>query len=112
MHVTVLIPVYNRESFIGDAIDSVFDQHYTDWDILVVDDGSTNRTVEVVKSRMSEMGSAALIDLYFPELRMDIKRCFGNKFMRLYASIIDGALPDGTRRGEIKRKIINRIRNS
>lgn len=54
MHVTVLIPVYNRESFIGDALDSVIAQDYHDWDILVVDDGSTDRTVEVVKSRMSD----------------------------------------------------------
>ncbi len=54
MHVTVLIPVYNRERFIEDALDSVVAQDYHDWDIVVVDDGSTDRTVEVVKSRMSD----------------------------------------------------------
>jgi len=54
MHVTVLIPVYNRERFIADAIDSVIAQDYRDWDILIVDDGSTDRTVEVVKSKMSD----------------------------------------------------------
>jgi glycosyltransferase involved in cell wall biosynthesis len=54
LHVTVLIPVYNRERFIEDAIDSVIAQDYGDWDVLVVDDGSTDRTVEVVKSRMSD----------------------------------------------------------
>jgi len=62
MHVTVLIPVYNRERFIGDAIDSVIAQDYGDWDILVVDDGSTDRSVEVVKSRMSD-GRIALIQM-------------------------------------------------
>ena len=54
LHVTVLVPVYNRESFIDDAIDSVVAQGYSDWDVLVVDDGSTDRTVEVVKSRLSD----------------------------------------------------------
>ena len=54
MHVTVLIPVYNREGFIGDAIDSVVAQDYSDWDILVVDDGSTDGTAEVVRSRLSD----------------------------------------------------------
>jgi glycosyltransferase involved in cell wall biosynthesis len=54
MHVTVLIPVYNRERFIEDTLDSVIAQNYGDWDILIVDDGSTDRTVEVVKSRMSD----------------------------------------------------------
>jgi len=50
----VLIPVYNRERFIGDAIDSVIAQEYSDWDVLVVDDGSTDSTVEAVKSRMPD----------------------------------------------------------
>ncbi len=54
MHVTVLIPVYNRERFIADALDSVIAQDYHDWDILVVDDGSTDRTVEAVNSRISD----------------------------------------------------------
>jgi glycosyltransferase involved in cell wall biosynthesis len=54
MHVTVLIPVYNRERYIVDALDSVIAQDYHDWDILVVDDGSTDRTVEAVKSKSSD----------------------------------------------------------
>ena len=54
MHVTVLIPVYNRERYIEEAIDSVIAQDYSDWDILVVDDGSSDRTVAVVKSKMSD----------------------------------------------------------
>ncbi|MFI5448903.1 MAG: glycosyltransferase family 2 protein [Candidatus Bathyarchaeia archaeon] len=62
MHVTVLMPVYNRESFIGDALDSVVAQDYRDWDVLVVDDGSTDRTVEVVKSKMSD-GRITLIQM-------------------------------------------------
>jgi glycosyltransferase involved in cell wall biosynthesis len=53
LHVTVLIPVYNRERFIGEAIDSVIAQDYSDWDVLIVDDGSTDRTAEAVKSRRS-----------------------------------------------------------
>jgi len=54
MHVTVLIPVYNRERFIADALDSVIAQDYRDWDILVVDGGSTDRTLGVVKSRTAD----------------------------------------------------------
>ncbi|HYW00524.1 MAG TPA: glycosyltransferase family A protein, partial [Candidatus Acidoferrum sp.] len=54
MHVTVLIPVYNRERYIGEALDSVIAQDYRDWDVLVVDDGSTDGTVDVVKSRMPD----------------------------------------------------------
>jgi len=54
MHVTVVIPVYNRERYIAEALDSVIAQDYSDWDVLVVDDGSTDGSVEVVKSKMSD----------------------------------------------------------
>jgi len=44
--VTVFIPVFNREDYICTAINSVLAQQYTDFEILVVDDGSSDRTVE------------------------------------------------------------------
>jgi len=47
-HCTVLIPAYNTANYIGETIGSVFAQTYTDWDILVVDDGSTDGTSAVV----------------------------------------------------------------
>ena len=47
-HVTVLIPAYNTEAYIGQAIKSVLAQSYKDFDVLVVDDGSTDSTSSVV----------------------------------------------------------------
>ena len=46
--VTVFIPVNNREHYITTAIDSILQQDFTDFELLIVDDGSTDRTVEVV----------------------------------------------------------------
>ncbi len=48
--VTVFIPVHNRERYIGDAIRSILTQQFQDFDILLVDDGSTDRSVEVMRS--------------------------------------------------------------
>ncbi|MCH8878499.1 MAG: glycosyltransferase [Planctomycetes bacterium] len=45
--VSVIIPVYNSADFLGQAIDSVMDQTFLDLEIIVVDDGSTDRTPEV-----------------------------------------------------------------
>jgi len=48
--VTVVIPVYNREKYIGDAIDSILAQTFTNFELIVIDDGSTDRTQRVVQS--------------------------------------------------------------
>ena len=48
--VSVIMPCYNMERFIADTIQSVINQTFTNWELLVVDDASTDKTVEVVKS--------------------------------------------------------------
>jgi len=45
---TVVIPSYNRSHIVGRAIESVLNQSYSDFEIIVVDDGSTDNTKEVV----------------------------------------------------------------
>lgn len=50
--VTVLIPTYNRAHCICHAINSVLNQTYHLWKILLVDDGSTDNTIEVIKQNI------------------------------------------------------------
>lgn len=45
---SVIIPTYNRADFIGKTIESVLNQDFEDFELIVVDDGSTDNTQEVV----------------------------------------------------------------
>ncbi len=40
--VSIIVPVYNAERFLGECVESVLDQSYADWELLLVDDGSTD----------------------------------------------------------------------
>ena len=48
--VTVIIPTYNRGWIIQEAIDSVLDQDFNDYELIVVDDGSEDNTLEILEA--------------------------------------------------------------
>jgi glycosyltransferase involved in cell wall biosynthesis len=48
--VSVIMATYNRASLIGHAIESVIDQSFLDWELIIADDGSTDNTAEVLRA--------------------------------------------------------------
>jgi glycosyltransferase involved in cell wall biosynthesis len=46
--VSIILPTYNRAGFLPDAFESIRSQQFTDWELIVVDDGSTDNTPELV----------------------------------------------------------------
>lgn len=45
--VSVIIPVYNVEAYVGECLDSLLNQTYGNWQAIVIDDGSTDTSLEV-----------------------------------------------------------------
>lgn len=52
--VSVIIPAYNAESFIRETIDSVLNQSFSEFEIIAIDDGSKDQTLEILKTIQDE----------------------------------------------------------
>jgi len=53
-NVSVLMPVYNMEKYIGDAIESILNQTYRDFEFIIIDDCSVDKTWEIIKKYASK----------------------------------------------------------
>lgn len=48
--ISVIMPVYNSEKYLSEAIDSILNQTYGDFEFIIIDDGSTDSSQEIVRS--------------------------------------------------------------
>ena len=59
--VSILIPCYNSERFIAETLDSCIEQTYNNIEIIVVDDGSTDHSLAIVRDYKSKDGRVKVI---------------------------------------------------
>ena len=52
--VSIIMPVWNRESVVGEAIESIQSQTLQNWELLIADDGSTDKTISVLEGYAKE----------------------------------------------------------
>lgn len=45
---SIIIPNYNKEEYIEETLNSIFNQTYQDFEVLVIDDGSTDKSIEII----------------------------------------------------------------
>ena len=60
--ISVVMPAYNTGKYIGEALDSILNQTFQDFEVIVIDDGSSDHTVDVVKSYMEKDDRIRLIE--------------------------------------------------
>ena len=61
--VSIITPCYNSEKFISDTIKSVQNQTYSNWEMIIVDDCSEDKTVEIIQNCMEDDPRIHLIQL-------------------------------------------------
>ncbi|MCF6269427.1 MAG: glycosyltransferase family 2 protein [Melioribacteraceae bacterium] len=64
--VTIILPTYNREKYLKRSIDSVQNQAYKNWELLIIDDGSSDATLSLVKNYLNQFSN---IRYFFHENR-------------------------------------------
>lgn len=58
--ISIIVPVYNVEKYIRETMESVAAQTYTAWELLLVEDGSSDRTEEVIARYLREKGETRI----------------------------------------------------
>lgn len=48
--ISIIIPNYNRANLIGETLDSILSQTYANWECIIVDDGSTDNSLEIIEN--------------------------------------------------------------
>lgn len=48
--ISVILPVYNSDSFLKESIDSIINQTFRDWELIIINDGSTDKSEEIILS--------------------------------------------------------------
>ncbi len=51
---SIIIPLYNKEDYVGRCVSSILDQDFTDMELIIVDDGSTDESANIIKRQFKD----------------------------------------------------------
>ena len=60
--ISIIMPVWNEEKYLSKAIDSVLNQTFNDWELIIVNDASTDKTEKIAEKYTKEDKRITLIN--------------------------------------------------
>ena len=67
--VSIVVPCYNQSHFLDDALESVLNQSYTNWECIIVNDGSPDDTVIIAQYVFVSLRFSGVLITRFPVFR-------------------------------------------
>ena len=75
--ISIIIPLYNRELLIKETLESIINQEYKFWECIVVDDGSTDGSFEILQKYQEQDDRIIAIKRYKPTKGANVCRNIG-----------------------------------
>lgn len=60
--ISIILPVFNGEKYLRDSIDSIINQTYTNWELIIVNDCSTDSTISIIQEYIKKVPNIKLIN--------------------------------------------------
>lgn len=64
IQVSIVMPVFNSNKYLSEAIESVLQQTFTSWELIIVDDHSTDGSINIIKKYAHE--DSRIIPIFYP----------------------------------------------
>jgi len=107
--VSIVLPVYNGEKYLETSIESCIDQTYTNWELLIIDDGSKDMSAEIAK-RYEQKDSR--IHYYKNEQNLKLPRTLNRGFSLAKGDYLTWTSDDNYYRPKALEKMVQILENS
>ena len=87
--VTIIIPNYNNEHIVGKLIESLINQTYTNYELIIVDNNSSDKSLEVIRKRLEENAHKLKYGYRIIKLRKNYGYCIASNIGALYSNATD-----------------------
>ncbi len=87
--VTIIIPNYNNENVVEKLIESLVNQTYTDYELVVVDNNSSDKSLEIIRRRLEENAHKLKYGYRIIRLRKNYGYCIASNIGALYSNATD-----------------------
>jgi glycosyltransferase involved in cell wall biosynthesis len=83
--VSIIMPAFNRERYLAESIESVLNQTFSDWELIVVDDGSSDSTPAIIAEVVADVHLIEECRLHQRQNEQDEQRDQCSRYQRLGA---------------------------